>query len=339
MGILVVFLVAISPLIARIPSYTIKTNGKLYIVNKLSSSITVFDLFEGKKIVEIPIKVTPHEPIAIADQNRLVVTNYGTASVSGKSLTVINTKTNTIEKKIDLKESLAPHGIIDFPNSNNVGVVTDLGNDLLEVNIETGEIVKRILTEQIVSHLVVLHPKKPLAYITNTYSGSVSVINLDLDKVIKIIPCGKGTEGIDITPNGKEVWVTNIKENTISIINTETNKITHTLPTGQESYRLKFSVDGNYCLVPNSRDGTISVYHTSTKKQIKTILVRGKVNFIERFLFHTPRPVGLLIHPNGLYAFVTNSNANEVIVLDMKTFTIVSTIGTENVPDGMAIVE
>lgn len=323
----------------RKSSYTIKTNGKLYIVNKRSSNITVFDLFQGKELAELPIDVEPHETITMTNQNRVVVSNYGNPNVLGKSITVINTKTNKIEKTIDLKGSNAPHGIVAFPQSNKVGVVTDLGNNLLVVNVETGIVEKNIQTQQIVSHLLVLDPNKHLAYVTNINSGSVSVIDLELNRVIKIIPCGLGTEGIDITPDGSEIWVTNNKENTISVISTATYQITNTLTTGKESLRLKFSIDGKHCLVTNSGDGTISVYDQHCKKKIKTIRIPGKNTLVERILYHTPFPVGILIHPNGLYAFVANSNANKIDVIDMRTFKLVSTIGTGKIPDGLAFVD
>ncbi len=325
--------------VVRKPSYTIKTNGKLYIVNKLSSTIMVFDLNQGKELANIAIEVEPHEPTTLTNQNKVVVTNYGTPYILGKSITVINTKNNKVEKTINLEGSIAPHGIVAFPKSNKVGVVTDLGNNLLVVNVETGIVEKKIKTQQIVSHLLVLDPNKPLAYVTNINSGSVSVIDLEQDKVIKIIPCGFKTEGIDITPDGSEIWVTNNKENTISVINTATYKITNTLTTGKESLRLKFSIDGKHCLVTNSGDGTISVYDQHTKKQIKTIQIHGKTTLLERILYHTPRPVGILMHPNGLYAFVANSNANKIEVIDMRTFTLVSTIGTGKIPDGLTFVK
>jgi DNA-binding beta-propeller fold protein YncE len=38
------------------------------------------------------------------------------------------------------------------------------------------------------------------------------------------------------------------------------------------------------------------------------------------------------MHPNGLYTFVANSNACKIEVIDMNTFTIVSTIGTGKIP-------
>jgi len=334
---LIVYTISIS--IIRRPSYTIQTNGKLYIVNKGSSSITVFDLFQGKELTEIPMGIEPNEATSLTNLNRVVVTNYGASNVVGKSISVINTKFNKVEKIIDLGESLRPHGIITFPHSKNVGVVTNLGNDLLVVNVETGIVEKKISTQQVVSQLLVLHPNKPIAFVTNVNSSSVSVIDLSLNQVIKVIPCGLGTEGIDITPDGTEIWVTNNKENSISVISTDTYQITNTIPTGKESLRLKFSVDGRYCLVPNSGDGTISVYNRYSKKQIKTIRIPGKIDLLERVLYHTPHPVGILMHPNGRYAFVSNSNANKIEVIDMNTFALVSTIGTGKVPDGLTFVE
>jgi len=338
-GVILLVIFMISIFVIRKPSYTIQTNGKLYIVNKLSKSITVFDLFQGKELTEFPMSVEPHEATTLPSQNKVIVTNYGAPNEIGKSISVINTKTNKIEKTIELEESLRPHGIITFPNSSNVGVVTDVGNDLVVVNIETSVVEKKIPTQQVVSHLLVLHPNKPMAYVTNINSSSVSVIDLDLNQVIKIISCGLGTEGIDITPDGAEIWVTNNKENTISVINTDTYEITNTMPNGKESLRLKFSINGKHCLTTNARDGTISVYDQHSKKQIKTIKIRGKTNLVERALYHTPRPVGLLMHPNGLYAFVANSNADRIEVIDMKKFTIVSTIETGRVPDGLTFVE
>jgi YVTN family beta-propeller protein len=338
-GITLFLIFVIAIIVIRRPSYTIQTTGKLYIVNKLSKSITVFDLFQGKEVTEFPLEIEPHEATTLTNPNRVIITNYGAPNVVGKSISVINTISNKVEKTIGLEESLRPHGIVTFQNSKNVGVVTDIGNDLLVVNVETGVVEKKIPTQQVVSHLLVLHPNKPIAYVTNINSSSVSVIDLNLNQVIKIISCGLGTEGIDITPDGAEIWVTNNKENTISVINTDTFQITNTMTTGNESLRLKFSVDGKHCLVPNSSDGTISVYEQHSKKQIKTISIPGKKNLVERALYHTPRPVGILIHPNGLYAFVANSNANKVEVIDMKTFTLVSTIGTGKVPDGLALVQ
>ncbi len=80
----------------------------------------------------------------------------------------------------------------------------------------------------------------------------------------------------------------------------------------------------------------ISVYNQFSKKKIKTINLHGKGTMLERILYHTPRLVNVLMHPNGLYAFVVNSNASKIEVIDVKTFEVVSSIGTGKVPDALA---
>ncbi len=323
----------------RIPKYTVQTSGRLIIVNKLSKSITVFDLMKGEEITEFSLPVEPHEAVALSNKNRFVITNYGAPNIIGKSISIINGATYKIEKTIELEDSPRPHGIARLGSTNKVVVATDVGNEVLVVNTDLGRVETKVATHQYWSHMVVLHPKKPIAYVSNITSGTVSIINIDSGKNVNVIACGLGTEGIDITPDGKELWVSNSRENTISVIDTESQKITHTLTTGNEALRLKFSIDGKYCLVPNSKDGTIRVYNQQTKRQSKLIRIPGKKNILERLMYHTPRPVGILMHPEGSYAFVANSNADKIEVIDMKSLEIVSSIPAGRVPDGLAFLE
>jgi YVTN family beta-propeller protein len=332
-------IIAATRYFARIPSYSIKTTGKLYIVNKISRNIEVFDLSTGNEVAEIPIDLESHEAAALYGQNKVVVTNYGTVDRDGNRIKVINTKTNKIEKTIHLKGNARSNGIVAFPEANKVVIIDYSSNHLSILNVENSTIEKQIQTKQKMSNLVVLHPNKAIAYVTNKESNSVSVIELDKNKVIKIIPCGWGTESLDITPNGSEVWATNTKESSITIINTTTNQVIKTLRSGKDPLKLKFSVDGKHCLVTNAGDGTIAVYNQKSKNKIKTIHIHGKSTILERILYHTPYPVNILMHPNGLYTFVANSNANKIEVIDMRTFAIVSTIGTGKIPDAMVFVE
>ncbi|PCI96310.1 MAG: hypothetical protein COB15_10780 [Flavobacteriales bacterium] len=319
--------------------YQIRTEGVLYIVNKASSNITVFDLDKGEHITKIKIDIEPHEATTLSNNEYVIVTNYGNENTIGKSLTVINTKSNKIEKLIELGESSKPHGITAIPNSNKVIVVTDVGNDLLIVDVVLGKVLKRIPTKQKLSHMVALHPNHKIAVVSNIASNSISIINIEEGKLIKNVVCGSGAEGVDVTKDGKEIWVTNNVDNTISIIDSETLKITATLTTQKQPLRLMFTTNGKQCLVANSQYGTIGVYDVETKKIIKEIILDGKRNIFERLIYHTPRPVGILMHPNGKYAFIANSNANRIEIIELNTLTVVSTIKTGSIPDGMTILE
>jgi YVTN family beta-propeller protein len=338
LGVLYVLFVLII-FIVRLPSYTIQTTGKLYIVNKVSRDIQVFDLFIGKEIADIPIAMQSHEAITTKNDSSIVLTNYGGIDSDGSIIKHINTKTNKVDKTIQVKGNINANGIVAFPEPNKVVLIDYVSNDLVLLNIETDSIEKQIPTKQKKSHLVVLHPTRPLAYVTNMKSNSISVINFNKNTVVKIIPCGLTTESIDITPDGSEIWVTNKNGNSITVINTITNMVLDTLATGNEPLKIKFSVDGKYCLVANANDGNISVYDRYSKEQIKTINIPGKHTLLERILYHTPRPVNIIMHPNGAYAFIANSNASKIEVIDMMTFAIVSTIGTGKIPDALAFVE
>lgn len=322
----------------RLPSYTIQTSGKLYIVNKLSRDIQVFDLHKGQEIAEIPIDMQAHEVISTHDENSLIVTDYGDRTSKGNIIKIISTKTNAVDKVIAIKGSMNANGLVSINQTDKIGLVDYVSNNLSILNIETECIEKQISTGQKKSHLAVLHPSQPIAYITNMQSNSVSVIDLETNKVVKVIPCGLTTESIAITPDGTEVWVTNKNGNSITVIDTVANEVIDTLPTGNEPLKIKFSIDGKFCLVANADDGNISVYDRYSKNQIKTIIIPGKNTLVERILYHTPRPVNILMHPNGLYAFIANSNASKIEVIDMTSFEIVSTISTGKIPDALAFI-
>lgn len=318
------------------PSYGIKTEGVLYAVNKGDKSITVFDLNVGKPIKTLLMEIEPHEATYVAGSEHVVVTDYGSAEAAGKSVTVINTATHTVDKSISLGASSMPHGIITMPDSKRVGVVTDIGNHLSIVNLATGVVEQQMGTGQDFSHLLVHHPLKPLVYVSNINSGSVSVMDIAEERIEKIIPLGTKTEGIAITPDGSELWATHIKENTVSVINTETYETVTKLTTGKLPLRIKITADGKYGLVSNTDEGTVSVYSISDRTLLKTIPLPGSEGIVDKLIYGKPRPVGILIHPNGLYAFVSNYSQKRVEVLSLVDFTFAGSIEVGDRPDGLA---
>ena len=322
----------------RSQKYKVKIEGKLFVVNKLDKTITVFDLVKGKELKEIELGTEPREIVALPD-NEIAITNHGDNYMPGKSISVFDSEKLIFKRKIRLDGGIRPYGMVALGNSKKVAVATNGGNNLLIVDTQRDSIEAVVPTKQKISHMLVLHPFKPIAYVTNKISGSVSVINYETKVVLKTIKSGYGAEGIDISPDGKEVWVTNALENTISVINTETNTVDDTLIAGKEAYRVKFSLDGKYAFVTNAQDGSIFVFNRLFRHKIKTIILPGKSSFIERVLYHTPRPVGIFMHPNRRHAFIANSNADKIEVLDLKTLKIVSNISTGQVPDGIVITD
>jgi YVTN family beta-propeller protein len=96
--------------------------------------------------------------------------------------------------------------------------------------------------------------QKPLAYVANSVSGTVTVVNL-VDFTKTTIDVGTEPQAIVASPNGKFVYVANASDNTVQVINTALNKIVKTIRVGRSPRALAITNDGDV----NDRDETLYV--------------------------------------------------------------------------------
>ncbi|MBT8259577.1 MAG: beta-propeller fold lactonase family protein [Bacteroidia bacterium] len=313
--------------------------GTLIVLNKSDDTADLINLKSGESIATIPTGNGPHEVAVTPDGNLAVVTNYGRGDQwPGASLTIIDIKEKKVKKTIAL-DYKAPHGI-EFISDNQVLVTCEADKKLIQVNIENGIIEKAIDTNQEVSHMVTYAPLSEKAFVANIRSGSVSVIDLKTDTLEKIIPTGEGAEGVALSSDGKHIWITNRAEDTISLIDYETLEIVKSFASEEFPIRVKTTSDGKYGLVSNARSGDVKVFDASTCKLIKTIPM--EVTALEKEasrLFQdfddSPVPVGILIHPNNRFAFVANTNADLITVIDLDEMKITSRLTAGKEPDGL----
>jgi YVTN family beta-propeller protein len=82
-------------------------------------------------------------------------------------------------------------------------------------------------------HAVAITPNGADAYVTNSGSGTVSVINTTTSAVVKTVPVGSGdVEGVAVTPNGADAYVDFSDTNSVSVISTANNAVVKTVPVG-----------------------------------------------------------------------------------------------------------
>jgi YVTN family beta-propeller protein len=98
-------------------------------------------------------------------------------------------------------------------------------------------------------HSVALSPNNSRAYVTNTASGTVSVIALrgdDAFNVVDEIEVGTEPRGIAITPNGTRLFVANHTAGTVSIIEPgDQNKLLDTVTVGGNPTAIAITNDGD----------------------------------------------------------------------------------------------
>jgi YVTN family beta-propeller protein len=215
-------------------------------------------------------------------------------------------------------------------------------------------------------------PTKTYAYILNSGSNDVSVINTDTNKVITTIQVGSHPTGVAVSPNGKTVYVTNSKSNTISVINTAKNKVIATIPVGKYPKGVAFSPNGKRAYVANH--GNISIIDTAKNTVItnitlivdphyldylsqiavtpdgsKVFVTEGRSDRDHFFIIDTStnkvtrsglgsgywNPRGIVINPQGTKAYIANKL--DISIVDIKTYKRIGSIDSGRLNIGIAI--
>jgi len=314
----------------------------LVVLNKAEASVTLLNPRTGEADATIAVGDGPHEAATSPDGRSVVVCNYGARS-AGSTLSVIDLPARRVERTIDLGANPRPHGI-RFLDDRRVVVTTEASRRILIVDVEAGEVVRELGTDQDASHMVDVSRDGERAFVANIGPGTVSVVNLHSGEVEKILETGAGAEGIFAHPTKDEIWVTNRSADTVSVVDANTLEITATIPCGVFPIRVAITPDGAHALVSCARSGEVAVFDAETHEQVARISMQATAvdqRERDRRLFgdqfgESPVPIGILIEPDGTRAYVANTNADVVSVLDLTDWTLAGRLTAGAEPDGMA---
>lgn len=135
---------------------------------------------------------------------------------------------------------------------------------------------------------------------------------------------GKGDEGFDVSPDGRELWTANAQDGTLSIIDIGAKRVTSTLDAKIfGANRLKFTPDGKLVLISSLRNGDLVIYDAGSRKEFKRVNIGHG-------------GAGILMDPNGTHVFVACSPDNYVTILDLKTLAVSGHLDVGGEPDGLA---
>lgn len=306
----------------------------LLVLAKQAHTLEIIDPATLKVVAKIPAGNDPHEVIASADGTRAYISNYGFGTYN--TISVADLVTQKALPLIDLGVLHGPHGLA-FAGSE-LYFTAEVNKVLGRYNPATGKIDWILGTGQDRTHMIEVSKDLDHIYTSNVNSGTISII--DKTEELKtpgpprgaqgweetVIHTGVGTEGFDVSPDGKELWSAAARGGTISIINLTTEKLGQTLHvkvTGAN--RVRFTPDGKYVFVSMLRNdgGDLAIFNVRTRLQVKRLsLGHGAA--------------GILMQPDGLRAFVSCSPDNYVAVIDLKTLKEIGRIETERGPDGLA---
>lgn len=312
--------------------------GTLVVLNKAEATASILERATGNSLATIETGEGPHEVAVSPDGKTAVVADYG-AQTPGHTLTVIDLESLARVKTIDLKDYHRPHGIMYLPDGARIIVTCEQEQAVLIVNVETDEIVKTMDSGQRVTHMVALSPDASRAYAANIGSDSMCAFDLTTGERLATVATGPQAEGIDVAPDGKEIWVSNRQGNTVSIVDAESLEVTQTLDCPAFPIRVKFTPDGKHVLVSCARSGDVAVFNAAEKTIARRIAMdeQSVENTEDRLIQFegSPVPIGILIPPDGRHAFIANTLADIVTVIDLTEWTVVDRYRAGKEPDGL----
>jgi YVTN family beta-propeller protein len=335
---------AISAL-ALAQSTTPKTS--LLVLSKHDHTLAIVDPANLRVVARVPVGDDPHEVVASADGHTAYVSNYGFGTFH--TLAVVDLVAQHEEPLIDLGALRGPHGLAF--RQGKVWFTAEGAKAIGSYDPETGKVNWIMGTGQNRTHMLYVFPDAQKIVTTNVNAATVTVLEHTegpaggppppmpgapaqaaprrmpgppgADWNETVIPVGRGDEGFDVTPDGKQAWVANAWDGTISVIDLAQKKVTMTMQANARgANRLKFTPDGSRALV--SAGPELIVFDVATEREVKRLRIgHGGAG-------------GILLQPNGQRAYAAFAEDGFVAVVDLKTLEIVGKVDAGANPDGLA---
>ena len=327
---------------------------------KRDKTLAIVDPATLKVVAKIPAGNDPHEVIASPDAKFAYISNYGGGAYN--TISVADLVAQKALPAIDLGVLRGPHGLTFA--GGKLYFTAEVNKVFGRYDPATHQIDWVLGTGQNRTHMIVISPDLDHIYTSNVSSGTISVIEKTSvpargspgppppggpgapggpgpgnrpfgpggpgpggpDWNETVLETGRGTEGFDVSPDGKELWSAAAEGGTISIIDLAAKKVARTWQADvRGANRLKFTPDGKYVFVSLLFGGgaNLVVFDAAARKEIKRMNLGHGAG-------------GILMQPDGSRAYVACTPDNYIVVIDLKTLEETGRIDVGRDPDGLA---
>jgi YVTN family beta-propeller protein len=295
----------------------------LLVLNK-EGTLAIVDPASRKVVATVRTGDMPHEAAASADGKLAFVGNYGGGSTPGRTISVIDLAAQKEIHRVDLGVLRSPHGLAFA--GGKLYFTAEANKIIGTYDPATNQVDWLQGTGQNTTHMIEVSKDLNQIYTANIGSDSISLFERTGSQSWNqtVIPVGKGPEGFDVSPDGKEIWAAHSRDGGVSVIDIAAKRVVHAFSVQtRRSNRLRFTPDGRLVLITDLDAGDLVVLERATRKELKRIPL-GR------------QPAGILIQPDSSRAYVAVTGDNNVAVINLKTRDLEARIQTGTGPDGMA---
>ncbi len=311
----------------------------LLVLSKTDTTLSIVDPASLKIVARVPSGPDPHEVVASSDGKLAFISNYGGGAYN--TITVVDLVAQKALPPVDLGPLYGPHGLWFAggkawftaesakvigsydPVAKKIDWVLGTGQNRTHM-IYVFDDARRMITSNVSSASMTIVEKNGAAPGPEPATGRARRGSPLGDWNETVIAVGRGAEGFDVSPDGKELWAANAQDGTISVLDLVNKKAIETLNADvRGANRLKFTLDGRRVLVSTLGGPDVTVLDAATRAVVKRIKVgRGAA--------------GIQMQPDGSRVFVACTPDSYVAIIDLKSLEVTGHLDAGQQPDGMA---
>ena len=283
--------------------------GRLLVLLRDASALAIVDPASGNVLGRVPTGRDPHEVTASADGRLAFVASM----VDG--ISVIDLAAQEEIRRVDPGPGSQTHDVLfaddkvyfTIEGYKSIGRY-DPSADAIDWTLGIGEDG---------THMLVLDRERGAMFMPNTGSNSVTMVENVMEgparaRLTDIPVPGERPEGIDLSPDGRELWTATRGDGGVSIIDVESRRVVETLDLGmRDANRLKFTPDGRVLII-DGEAASLVVMDAATRSVIERVSV-GSADTGDG---------AVLVGPDGRRAFLGLRAADRVSVVDLETLEV-----------------
>jgi DNA-binding beta-propeller fold protein YncE len=283
--------------------------GQLLVLLRDASALAVVEPASGKVLGQAPTARDPHEVTVSADGRLAFV-----ASPSD-GISVIDIAARKEIRRVNPGPGSGPHDVVFA--GGKVYFTIEGYKSIGRYDPSTNSIDWTLGIGQDGTHLLAFNQDRSAVFLPNRGSNSVTMVEGIVAGPSKakltVIPIpGNLPEGIDVSPDGREVWTATRNDGRVSIIDVASRRVVQTLDLKmKDANRLKFTPDGRVLDIDGAAASLI-VLDAASRREIKRVTLG-------------PERTGdgaILVAPDGQRAKLGLRAKDRVAEFDLKTLEV-----------------
>ena len=252
------------------------SGNRLFTTIESDDTLKVIDTATGKVLDTIPLTGRPNQ-CASTPNGRYV----GVPIRDGNSVDIVDTAEKKVVKVLPVP---VPHNCYNSGSDTEMFVSSMGANEIDRIDLNKMEYAAKVPVPGIPRPYAVAKDGKR-AYVALSDVHGFAVVNIPNQKLIEQVELPSAppstcalephtpTHGLELTPDGKQLWVTSLADSGVYVYDVATKKISPEIHIGECPNWIAISPDGRYVAVSNSASDDTSVIDAESHREIARVKV------------------------------------------------------------------